>query len=526
MTKETQLKCAIYARKSSEDSRRQIQSIEDQVKTMSAICERRSVEVNKIIRESKSAKTPKARPKFNELLEMVKKGEINCLACWKLDRLARNMVDGGQIIQLLQEGKIKQIITSDRICLPDDNAILMAVEFGMSNQFIRDLSKNVKRGIKSKVEKGWWPGLPPIGYLNDVYNHTIILDKERAPIVRKIFEHMITGAYTPPQILDKVNDDWHFKTFPRKHSGGKKMSASGIYKLLKNPFYTGSFYHKGEIHQGLHEPIITWAEFERVQKMIKSDIAKKSRKEEFYYGGTMKCGYCGCSITAQNTTNRFGSHYVYYRCTHRKTGITCHQPYLEQKELERQIDETLDTVTMPEKYLKWALEELKQRSQVETTDNTMILKSIHRSIEDCKTKLDELLDVKLKHLITDEEYLNKKNRIMAEKSDLESRLGKNKQEGETWVKLAEDSFNFIVYAKIRLEHGSIEDKKKILLGLGSNPVLKDKKVQISLQNYLKIVDADTPAPIDKKQMFQPQNFALDKRKNKALDLEFSRWQGC
>lgn len=259
--------------------------------------------------------------------------------------------------------------------------------------------------------------------------------------------------------------------------------------------------------------------------MIKSDIAKKSRKEEFYYGGTMKCGHCGCSITAQNTVNRFGSHYVYYRCTHRKTEITCHQPYLEQKKLEQQIDKVLDTVTMPEKYLNWALEELKRRSQNETTDNTMILKSIHRSIEDCKTKLDELLDVKLKHLITDEEYLDKKNRITAEKADLESRLGQNNQEGETWVKLAEDSFNFIVYAKIRLEHGNIEDKKKILLGLGSNPVLKDKKVQISLQNYLQIVNDGTRAPINEKQMFQPQNFALDKRKNKALGLEFPRWQG-
>ena len=523
--KTTQLKCAIYARKSSEDSRRQVQSIDDQIKIMSAKARQNGIEVIKIIKESKSAKIPDGRPEFNELVKMIKNQKINCVACWKLDRLARNMVDGAQIIQLLQDGKIQQIITHDRVCLPDENSLLLSVEFGMSNQFVRDLSKTVKRGIKSKIEKGWWPGLPPIGYLNDEKNHTIILDKKRAPIVRKIFEHMITGAYTPLQILEKVNNDWNYTSAKRKKSGGRKMASGTMYKLLKSPFYAGKMLHKGEIFDGKHPPIITWAEFERVQKMIKSDIAKKSRKEEFHFGGTMKCGECGCSITAQNTTNRFGTHYVYYRCTHKKKETNCKQRYIEQTDLEEQIKQTVDPLTMPEKYLKSSLVELKKRSTEETTDNTLILQSVHHSIEECENKLNDLLDMKLNEFITAEEYAEKKNKILIEKSNLEEKLKENQEDSKNWIALAEDSFNFMVYAKLRLQYGTIEDKKKILLGLGSNPTLLDKKVNISLQNYLQIINDSTRALNQKKPMFQPLNFGLDKGKNTANNDLMSSWQG-
>ena len=160
------MKFFIYCRKSSEDSNRQVQSIEDQKKVMLDLAELKGFEVVHIFEESMSAKKP-GRPKFNEMIERIHNGEAQGIITWKLDRLARNPIDGGSINWLLQENVIKKIITNDREYNPGDNVLMMSVEFGMATQYIQDLSKNVRRGIRSKIEKGWLPNMAPIGYLND-----------------------------------------------------------------------------------------------------------------------------------------------------------------------------------------------------------------------------------------------------------------------------------------------------------------------------------------------------------------------
>ena len=120
----------------------------------------------KLLTEKKSAKEP-GRPVFNEMIKMIQAGKADAILCWKIDRLARNPVDGGQIQWMLQTGMIKCIRTFEKSHLPSDNVLLMSIEQGMANQYIRDLSTNVKRGNRAKLEKGGWPHMAPLGYLND-----------------------------------------------------------------------------------------------------------------------------------------------------------------------------------------------------------------------------------------------------------------------------------------------------------------------------------------------------------------------
>ena len=189
------MKFFLYCRKSSEDANRQVQSIDDQKKVMLEIALMKNLEVVKIFEESQSAKAP-GRPEFSKMLEEIRKGKAQGILAWKLDRIARNPIDGGSIIWMLQTGILQQIVTNDRDYFPNDNVLMMSVEFGMANQFILDLSKNVKRGMNAKYDKGIRPTLAPIGYRNNTVEKTVEADSERFPLVRKMWDMMLMGTYS------------------------------------------------------------------------------------------------------------------------------------------------------------------------------------------------------------------------------------------------------------------------------------------------------------------------------------------
>ena len=79
----------IYCRKSSEDSGRQVLSIDSQLGVMKEIAIRDDLEIVHTFTESKSAKAP-GRDEFNEMMTRIEKGEASGILCWKLDRLARH----------------------------------------------------------------------------------------------------------------------------------------------------------------------------------------------------------------------------------------------------------------------------------------------------------------------------------------------------------------------------------------------------------------------------------------------------
>ena len=160
----------LYARKSSESKEKQIPSIDSQIKELTAIAQRLNLNVVSILTEEKSAKEPGNRPIFSKLMTMITQGKANGILCWKLDRLARNPVDGGSICWALQSSVIQTIQTCSNTHYPTDNMLPIQIEFGMANQFILDLSVNTKRGMRARVSDGWFPHKPPIGYLNNKHD--------------------------------------------------------------------------------------------------------------------------------------------------------------------------------------------------------------------------------------------------------------------------------------------------------------------------------------------------------------------
>ena len=381
----------IYCRKSTEAEDRQVLSIESQVRELKDLAAKLNLPVAEVLTESKSAKAP-GRAVFNAMMHRLARGEATGVLCWKLDRLARNPVDGGSVIWSIKQNGIRVVTPAQCFGRDDDNVILMYIEFGMAHKYLDDLSRNVKRGLKAKVEKGWFPNIPPAGYLTETLKSTgetiIVKDPDRFRLVRRMWDLMLTGQYTPPRVAELANTKWGYRTKLTRRLGGRPLARSKIYEIFTRPFYYGSFEYpagSGRWYNGNHEPMITQAEYDRVQTLLGRKGNPRPRGHPtFSFTGLIRCGECGSMVTAEekhqiicgkcrfkfayrgrNACPRCRTpieqmekpkflHYTYYHCSRTKNP-DCKQRSLSVAELERQIDDTLAHLQISEDFKAWAI---------------------------------------------------------------------------------------------------------------------------------------------------------------------------
>ena len=178
----------LYARKSEESEERQILSIEAQLAELRAFAAKEHIHIKEVFIEAMTAKKP-GRPKFNEMISRIEKGEAQGIIAWHPDRLARNSVDGGRIIYLLDTGHIKALkFPTFWFENTPQGKFMMNISFGQSKYYVDNLSENVKRGNRQKLRNGWLPHQAPIGYLNDKITRTIVVDPVASPLVIKLFK--------------------------------------------------------------------------------------------------------------------------------------------------------------------------------------------------------------------------------------------------------------------------------------------------------------------------------------------------
>ncbi len=524
------IKYFLYARKSSEAEDRQAASIDAQKDELLKIAQEQGLAIVEILVESQSAKKP-GRPVFNKMLERIYKGEANGVICWKLDRLARNPVDGGQISWMLQQSAIAQIVTFGRTYYPTDNVLMMQVELGMANQYIRDLSVNVKRGLAKKVREGWLPSMCPVGYMSTPNREkgfkTIMKDPDRFPVVKRLFDMMLTGNYSTSQIWDVARKELNLRTYQRRSLGGKHLSKSGIYALMSNPFYYGWFeypFKSGEWHKGAHEAMITEEEFNKVQAIMGRTMQPRPRPEKsFAFTSLMKCGHCGCSITAQAKVKRCKNgnvhHYVYYNCTKKKVDVKCPEKVIELKDLILDIKGKLSEITISERFKDWAIKHLHELRKTEVDSDTLVLKGKHKELEEVTKNLQSLTlnftspANQDRAIITDEEYQTLKVGMVKKKLILEDELKIKNREVLEWIDLTEQTFDFACYAHIWFEKGDDKAKRAILACLGSNLTLKGKKVFVNYHSFVKTLIKSRQAVEDELEKVRTSKVSSNKRQN-------------
>lgn len=529
------VKYIIYCRKSSDSEDRQVQSIEDQRAELDMVVKRLNLDVIEVFEESMSAKNP-GRPIFNSMLDMINKNENVGILCWKLNRLSRNPIDGGQIQWLLQQGSLQSIITPTNEYLPTDNVLMMSVELGMATQFSIDLSKDVVRGMDSKVAKGWRPGRAPLGYLNDKYGDKgekrILTDSERFPLVRKMWDLMMTGKYSVTKIIDIANDEIGLRNI-----NNNRLSYSYGYTLFRNTFYFGEYLWKGEVQQGQHEPMITASEFDIVQNILGKKGNPRPKHKRLPYTGLIVCGECGGMVTCDEkikdikATGKKKS-YLYHRCTRRKkTKSKCQQRAITYDNLTGQIHDQLDKISIPDEFLNWALEILREQNKIEKKDREIVITQQRKNYDHVVKSMDNLVQMYIspentnKELLSEMEYINQKNKLVKEKARLEPELRKTEGRISEWLEICEETFNLASNAKEAFNKGNYESKTDILRSIGQNFSLIEGKLTIELEKpFLSLQEGLNNKALDTARR-EPSDFFHSKQKHPHLGEVHSLWSG-
>ncbi|OGM11153.1 hypothetical protein A2Z22_01050 [Candidatus Woesebacteria bacterium RBG_16_34_12] len=329
----------LYARKSSESDERQVMSIDSQLKEMQALAFKENLKITEILQESHSAKDSGQRPIFMKLLNDIREKRFDGILTWAPDRLSRNAGDLGMLVDLMDQGKLSKIRTFSQTFSnnPNEKFLLMIL---CSQAKLENDQKgiNVKRGIRAKCEMGWRPGMPPIGYYNRAFAGVkdIIIDPDRGHIVTEMFERVVNNGDSGRKL--KIWLDTCLTT-----RGGKKVSLSQIYLMLKNPFYYGEFEFpvgSGSWYKGSHPPLVTKNVFNKVQEKLVVPLKSKWGSKVFTYKGLLRCANCKASVIGEDRyrerLSKEPRYHIYYHCT-RQIDHNCKEPYISEEELERSL---------------------------------------------------------------------------------------------------------------------------------------------------------------------------------------------
>ena len=507
----------LYCRKSTDEGDRQVLSLDSQMDE--AIKRFGDLKIIKLPPESVSAFEPMKRPVFANMITRIKKGEAQGIIAWHPDRLSRNPIDAAEVIHLVDIGKIKDLkFCSYYFDNSPEGKMMLQITLSQSKYSSDKLSKDVKRGMDRKANSGWRPGRAPLGYLNSKIKlkgeQDIAIDPVRFGLLRKLFDHMLTGTYTTPALLELANK-MGITMPPTRNRPSRKLHLSELYRILTNPFYYGWYeWPKGSENwvKGKHQAMITERDFDQIQRSLGRPTQSRPHTRSFSFTGLMKCGSCGCAITAEEKTktqkNGNVHTYVYYRCT-KKRDRNCPEKTLELQEFNRQVDAIIQKLTITEKFKDWAIKYLYfLRKEEAATYKTQFVAKQEELVKVIQ-QLDALMfkyaspENRDQEFINAQEYSHMKSALLKEKSRLEIELSDQGKEKEKWLDMSERTFHFARYASYWFEHGDDDMKRAIFACLGSNLLLTNKTIDITLRKPFQMIFTRLPETRNEMKWIEP-----------------------
>ena len=362
------------------------------------------------------------RTKFNEMLDFVRKQKKKtAIVVHCIDRFQRRFNECVEVEEILLDDKTDLHFCKEGLILTKNSpsSDIMRWDMGIlsGKMYVANLRDNVNRGMNYNWSIGKYQTKAPVGYLN--VNKDIIVDSERAPLVKKMFEMYATGLYSIKSLQNFAEEmnlcSSHSKT-------NKPLGRETIYAMLKNPFYYGEMVIRGEKMPHAYEPLISKSLYDKVQEIRSGGkihtITQEYAKIPFVFRGLVKCAECGNTISSETHKKKSGRTYTYLRCAHTKGN--CHQGLVSENLLLQQLDDEVFSKIRLSKNILEPLKKCVQKKLLEESEaNTIVKRKITVELNNLEAKERRVKDSFFDGDISREEWQEEKALIATKREELQ-----------------------------------------------------------------------------------------------------------
>ena len=234
--------------------------------------------------------------------------------------------------------------------------------------------------MTEKAQRGGTISRAPLGYRNihriddkGRQERTVVLDEERAPLVKLAFEEYATGNWTVDDLAEHLAA-CGLTTRATPNVPSAPIDRKALYKVLANRYYTGVLSYKGVEYTGVHPALVSNDTWQQVQDVLASHVnGERTREHPHFLKGSLYCKSCGSRMIINYTKSHTGVRYPYFVCVGRHNKVTdCKQKAVLISEVERQVEQIYDRYTFPpavrqylEKFLQERIKKEQEKYQVE-----------------------------------------------------------------------------------------------------------------------------------------------------------------
>ena len=415
--KAKQNECVLMARVSSREQEVEGYSLPAQVRLLKDYCLRKDLTILKVFQISESASGKKQRQLFNEVMEYIADHKVNVLVCEKVDRLTRNFKDAVMIDDWLEVDERHQVhLVKDSLTMHKHSRSQEKLNWGLRVLFakntIDNLREEVDKGVREKLEQGWLPGKPLVGYktVGDAGRKIHVPDPDMGPLIREMFELYASGNYSLSLLVKTMKDKGLRTHF------GRPVVKSQLHRLLSNPFYIGKMTWKGKIYEGKHEPLISMELFELVQGRLTRKTAPKYSKHNPLFKGMMRCAECGGTVTWEQQKGHWYGHCNRYKPCSQKS-------YVRQEEIEDGLLKEFSHLTSPSPdVIAWVKDTLRAKYDADMEARTALKKQLKDRYDQLGRRVEIMYEDRLDGRISAHMYDQKHKEATNEQQLLSKKL--------------------------------------------------------------------------------------------------------
>jgi site-specific DNA recombinase len=211
-----------------------------------------------------------------------------------------------------------------------------------------------------------------------------------------------------------------------------------------------------------------------VQDILGRPGRPHNAKHAFAYAGLIRCGFCGCAITAERKTNRQGHRYVYYHCTKKRKAQSCSERSIEVDELELQVIEVLRRIRVPDEIHRWCQAKVEERRYESSEVDGLQAEALTKGIAEAERNLATLTDLRVRSLIEDTEYIARREKLRADIARAQEKITAKQDREDEWFEPARLVLSFSKLAVSWFERADAAQRRMIVCAVGSNLTLLNR----------------------------------------------------